>query len=667
MVGAANRGEFAVAISEGQRLLVSPGNPPAVAANLAYYYCELREWESARSSAEAALAVDDRLFAAWTNLSWALCGLGRYRDAEVAARRSLELFSENPQALNNLANSLKGQGRIDEAFDIYVAVYNDYSYDPLFASNLMLALQYSDKATAESIIDWAKKVGRDLVAWTGFPEPLTECPLKTERGSKKIRLGLLSPDLNDHAVMYFLEPLLANIDRNRFEVVCLYLNHTADNVTSRVKRYAEQFFSIAGLKPHKQAQIIRDTQVDFLLELAGHTAKNGLAAMAHKPAPLQGTWLGYPGTTGLTSIDLRFTDIVVDQNFASAEYCERLIHFTETPFCVYRPCIRQPLKRYWREFLPWPTPALLNAHITFGCCNNITKLTPSTLKLWSSVLFAIPSSKLLIEGKEVTQGESKEFLNTRFEELGVSRDRLIFVERDTKNQYLTYRSIDIALDTAPLTGGATSADVLWYGVPLVTLAGRSFRERMSASFLTHIGRTEWIAETPEDFLRICVDLASDISRLNKIRLGMRAQVESSPMMDERKFARQFEDAIINELKTLANLGPDQGIDDQEEAGYAKKQLVFLDASKRMSLGEAHQQMKEYVRQRDWSGLSTLCVSTLESIPNEASSLCYLAAARWNLGDKQRAQDYLIAAERSLVGDDKAASLVAKMKQALTIH
>jgi predicted O-linked N-acetylglucosamine transferase (SPINDLY family) len=549
------------------------------------------------------------------------------------------LDGRNHKAVNNLANALKGQGRISEAIPLYEELVKNSPEKQLAASNLMLALQYDESADTQKIVGWAKTIGKMFVE-NAQTAPMTAPGLSVPKTRGKVRLGLVSPDFNDHAVMYFVEPLLCRLDRDKFELVAFYLYQDKDIVTHRVERFVDYFVVLSGMKTHDQAAEIRRHNIDLLIDLAGHTAKTGLPAMAYKPAPMQATWLGYPGTTGLTEIDFRISDPIVDANAEPGEYTEELLFVKKTPFCVYRPCIRQPLKRYWNEFRPQPTPAKTNDYLTFGCCNNIAKITPRTIRLWGDVMAALPTARLLIEGKSITDGPVRDLFVERFGEVGITEDRLILVERDSKNQYLTYHKIDIALDTAPLTGGTTTMDLLWFGVPLVTLEGTSFRERMSVSFLTAIDRAEWVAKSEADYISICKTLASDLDKLNDIRLTQRRRVEQSPLMDEEAFVEEVERVISEKIQSSVTATQERKL--PKRAVVDRSYIVRVDRT-RISRVEATAGKKDLFKQKNWPSLKQLCIETLETLPNEPYALSFLASAEWNMGNRERARDYLVAA------------------------
>jgi hypothetical protein len=342
--------------------------------------------------------------------------------------------------------------------------------------------------------------------------------------------------------MYFIEGLFTQLDRSQFEVFAFYLYPSEDTATERIRCHADHFIRLDGKTAREQAVAIQTEGIDVLIDLAGHTGHNGLLAMVHKPAPVQVSTIGYPGTTGLSAMDWWISDDVTDPPGADRFYVERLYRLP-TRWTCYRPMSRNPLWRYQPAYQVTPTPALAKGYITFGSCNNLGKLTDEGLTLWGSILEAVPNARLLIEGKNLGNTDTAASYRERCARLGIDTERLILVALDGNNQYLTYHRIDIALDPFPLVGGTTSNDLLWMGVPLVTMDGDSLRSRMGVGSLAYLGRHEWIARDQDEYLRIAARLASDVDALNQTRLGLREETESSVLMREDVFVAEFGHAL----------------------------------------------------------------------------------------------------------------------------
>jgi predicted O-linked N-acetylglucosamine transferase (SPINDLY family) len=505
----------------------------------------------------------------------------------------------------------------------------------------------------------------------------------TRQPWEHLRIGFVSPDFRNHSVMYFIEGLLPQLDRRQFTVMAFHLHTSSDLVTERVKKHVDVFVELANRDFHEQVKLINDNQPDILIDLAGHTGNNGLQLMAMKLAPIQISWLGFPATTGLTAIDYKFTDQVTDPIGADCEYSETLFRLP-TLFCCYRPHIRNPLWRYQPAFLVQPTPALANGYITFGSCNNLGKLTDSVLALWGKLLQELPSARLLIEGKNLEKADFCNLYKARCESLGIPLEQLILVPLDNRNQYLTYHRIDIALDPFPLTGGTTSFDLLWMGVPLVSMDGESFKSRMSSGILTYLGRTEWLARDPDQYVDIAKQLASAPQKLDAIRQSLREEVEHSVLMREDLFRHHFGEGLrtmwLSRLANTLSNGDKVSVSHltqewltsrPDEWSKPPEPGVGITTGQRLSLPQAHQHLQSLVNKANsaaplqsganggqikhkyWIELTEFAETVLSALPNDAVALTCLAEVELAHGHAEFAVTYLRHAQEALAGSQRA--------------
>lgn len=480
-----------------------------------------------------------------------------------------------------------------------------------------------------------------------------------------IRIGLISPDFRNHSVMYFVEGILSQLDRRQFTLIGLQLNSGRDGITDRVRRHCDEYIELANRPFQEAKQLITAARLDFLIDLAGHTGNNGLLLVAAKLAPIQVSWLGYPATTGLKSVDFKFTDEITDPTGADDQYTERLFRM-QTLFCCYRPHIRNPLWRYQPTFEVSTTPALKNGYITFGSCNNLGKLTDEVLALWGKLLQAVPSAHLLIEGKNLDQLEFRTAYLNRCAQLGIPPNRLELVALEPRNQYLTYHRIDIALDPFPLTGGTTTFDLLWMGLPLVSMVGDSFKSRLSTGILAYLGKTEWLAQTPEEYLGIATRLADDVEALNTLRLTQRDLVEQSPLMNEAAFNREFGNGLrAMWIEWLAKqhhpdspeqqaAWMDQALQEMPPEWHGPAPMgVGLKTGHRVSRAEAHAMLntalekakkvlpdQEVLTQAKWREVTELAETVLCAIPHDPVALSCLAEVEQAHGHTEFAVTYL---------------------------
>ncbi|MBI2815142.1 MAG: tetratricopeptide repeat protein [Opitutae bacterium] len=455
-------------------------------------------------SAEA-LACHDRALAADPN-----CALGRFGRAQA-----LHQLHRMPEAVADYRRYLAANPRHHEA----------HSY-LLFALHSIGGISRGELFAAH--VAYGRSVGQCAA------RPLPNAP---EPG-RRLRLAFLSPDLRTHSVAYFLEPLVARLDRTEFEV-CLYHDHfREDEVTARLRGLADIWRNFLGRPGDTVEAAIRADAPDILIDLAGHTGMtNRLPLFARRLAPVQVTYLGYPDTTGLPAMDHRFTDAVADPpGEADGFATEQLIRFAPTAW-AYAPPAEAPAVQ--------PPPALARGHITFGCFNNPAKITEPMLALWARILQAVPGSRLCLKGSGFGEPAQRARFAAGFARAGVAPDRIDCLERtpDTRSHLAGYHRVDVALDTSPYNGTTTTCEALWMGVPVVALAGDRHMARVSASLLAACGHPEWVAVDEENYVAAAVRLAGDRARLAEIRAGLRDDLRRSALLDHAGQARRFGDAL----------------------------------------------------------------------------------------------------------------------------
>jgi predicted O-linked N-acetylglucosamine transferase (SPINDLY family) len=434
------------------------------------------------------------LAASHANRAWALLGLGRYAEALEGSRRAAAL---EPDSFFRAADVL--------------FVLNQ---DPRIAPEQRYA---EHRRVAERFLD---RVPRLEVPKSRFDDP-----------ERRLRIGYVSGDFRDHAVAFFIEPLLASRDRTAFEVFCYQTLGKQDARTERWRTLADAWYEVKGVADETLAQAIVDHRIDILVDLAGLTRGSRALALARKPAPVQISYLGYLATTGSRTIDYRITDALADPPGAADRcYSEQLIRLPRTLWC----------------FSPWvemPAPAARvdasDAPIVFGSFNRLTKLHPPLLRLWARLLGRVANSELWI--LDVPSEDVRERLLAAFREIGIAESRVITYPRQLREEYWqTIRRADIALDPFPYNGGATTCECLWLGVPVVTKAGAMGFARSGASILGNVGLAEFVAESDEKYLEIAAVLATDRPRLRALQRGLRDRMRASPLLDAPGFMRDLE-------------------------------------------------------------------------------------------------------------------------------
>jgi predicted O-linked N-acetylglucosamine transferase (SPINDLY family) len=364
-----------------------------------------------------------------------------------------------------------------------------------------------------------------------------DAPIAKQR---PLRIGYVSPDFKQHSVAHFIEPVLAAHDKSKFEVFCYSNNLMTDEVTQRIQSACAHWRVIADQSDEVVAKQIRDDGIDILVDLAGHTPQNRLLVFARKPAPVQATWIGYPNTTGLTTMDYRITDAFADPVGDSDRFhTEKLIRLPECFSCFEAPRESPQV---------CALPALATGHITFGSFNNPLKFTPAVIEQWLHILKRVPNSRLVLKYQGLDSAFMSALLRAQFGAHGIAPQRLDILGKDVSqfDHMNRYNQIDIGLDPFPYNGTTTTCDALWMGVPVITLAGRSHVGRVGVSQLTNIGLPELIGHNEDDYVDIAVALANDLPRLAALRSGLRERLKASPLMDAPRLTRNLE-AVYREM------------------------------------------------------------------------------------------------------------------------
>jgi len=481
------------------------------------------------ASYRQAIRLNPDLAGAHYNLGTVLAGMGQLEEAITACRQAIRLNPDFPEAHSNLANALKDMGRLDQAIASFRQAIRLRPDDPRAHNNLLFTLHFHPSYDARMIHEERRRWSRQ------HAEPLKKFiqPHANDRNpNRRLRIGYLSPDFRDHVVGRNLLPLLREHDHGQMEIFCYANVVRPDAFTVQFRRYADNWRSIVGLSDSQAVDLIRQDRIDILVDLALHMAKNRLAVFAHKPAPVQVTFAGYPGSTGLDTIDYRLTDPYLDPPGLDDQfYSETSIRLPDSFWCYDPPDT---------ELAVNALSAQTDGRVTFGCLNNFCKVNEQVLRLWAQVLQTIPTSRFMLLCPE---GSHRQSLLDMLRRERINPDRIELIGGRPRLQYLElYRRIDLGLDTFPYNGHTTSLDSFWMGVPVITLVGQTVVGRAGLSQLTNLGLPELIARTPEQYVRIAAALAQDLPRLAELRRTLRARMQASPLMDAPRFARNIEAA-----------------------------------------------------------------------------------------------------------------------------
>lgn len=450
--------------------------------------------------------------------------------AEDAYRKALSLDPQSAEAFYNLGNLCLQLARGNEAVDCYrravelrpsfAAAHSDYVY----------ALNFVPGVTPEMVFNahraWAQQ----------HAEPMTAAAAPIEGDfspERPLRIGYVSPNFRDHAVSYFFESVLVRHDRHAFHTVCYSDVLRGDAVTERLKQAAGSWRDCAADSDDRLAERIRADRIDILVDLTGHTERHRLQMFARRAAPVQITWNGYANTTGMSAMDYRISDPVVDPTGMTDHlHSERLLRLPEV-YMVYCPPTNAPPVG--------DLSAARDGRVTFGSMNALSKISAPVIELWGRILTALPEARLLLVA--VPSGRTRERIARLFAAQGVASTRLEMHDRLPQREFLDmHNRIDIALDPFPFSGTTTTCQSLWMGAPVITLAGRVHAARVTTGMLTSVGLAELVANSEDEYVNIATRLARNIGKMAELRSGMRQRMLNSPLTDAVRFALHLENA-----------------------------------------------------------------------------------------------------------------------------
>ncbi len=442
-------------------------------------------------------------------------------------QRALAADPDNAETRSSLALAQYRLGEVAAARAEWEAVLQRDPSHVHARSALLMNAHYEDGETAATLLEAARAFGRIH----GSPPGRTTRWANVRDPEKRLRIGYISPDFRDHSVARFLMPLIAAHDRTRVALHGFANVRQRDHVTEAFRRQFDRWHDITSLPDGRVAELVRADEVDILVDLAGHSADSRLTALALHPAPVQATWLGYPGTTGVPAIAYRISDAIADPPGAPET--------TETVLRLPRPflCFAAPAEA--------PDVTVRPAGpVVFGSCNFVRKITTRTVASWAGILADVPGSRLVLKSNLMTAPAMADPIRAEFARAGIAPDRVQLFDLidDTRGHLAFYGGIDIALDTFPYNGTTTTCEALWMGVPVVTLRGERHSARVGASLLHAVGLDDLVAGDVAQYRAIAAGLAADAPRRAALRAGLRARMAASPLLDAPGFAHAMEDA-----------------------------------------------------------------------------------------------------------------------------
>lgn len=513
-----------------QALKLSPEHVETL-SNLAHVLQDMGLPQQALELYDRALALQPTNALLHYNRGDVLQELGQWNEAQEAAKTAIQLAPLMPEAHAQMGDVLKELGQMSLSIEAYRVALKLAPDNHAIQSSLLFTLNYLPLHEGEDHLKEALSFGQSVkarterksYAWGGETAP------------HRLRVGMVSADFRNHPVGHFLEAVLHSIDSSRVELVALSTQTFEDDLTQRIRPRFREWHSLAGMSDAIAAQAVTKLGLHVLLDLSGHTAGNRLPLFAYRLAPVQASWLGYFATTGVEEIDYLIADPITLPEACERQFSEEIWRLPDTRLCFTAP--KEKIETN-------PLPAMSNPGITFGSFSNLIKLNDDVICLWSRILHSLPTSRLLIQAKQLRSTEMKNLLIHRFARHDIGAEQLILEGPMARSSYLkAYHQVDVCLDPFPFPGGTTTAESLWMGVPVLTLEGKNFVGRQGAGLLAGVGLSDWIAPTPDEYHQRAVDLADDIPALAALRQQLRAKALSSPIFDSTRFAKNLEAAL----------------------------------------------------------------------------------------------------------------------------
>lgn len=513
---------------------------------------------------EAATALDPEAIAPAVLLGRVLAALSRPREAEAALARAMELDPDNPQPRNDRAVMLIRMQRYAEARQLLCELIETHGRDPTVLCNLANAtVALGEQTEAERLAEEAVALAPDAVLpWRTLCNALPyrmgiggdkllaasrECARRLPRApappwtcrpdpERRLRIGLLSGSLKTHPVAWLTVAGFEALDPAAFEIICLVQDGADDPLARRFRALASGWHEVSGLDDPALASFARELPIDVLIDLGGYGEAGRMSACAFRLAPVQVKWVGMQNHgTGLPEMDWFLTDRWETPAGYERFYDERLLRLPDGYVC-YSPPSHAPDVA--------PLPALANGFVTFGCFNNLAKITPSVIATWGRILRDLPTARLALKTHQFADPLTRDRIHADFAAHGIEASRVELQGASGHRQFLSqYNRIDLVLDPFPYSGGLTTCEALWMGVPTLTLPGETFASRHSTSHMCNMGLVDWVAADVEDYVALAARKASDLGGLAELREALRARMRASPLCDAPRFGRSLGAAL----------------------------------------------------------------------------------------------------------------------------
>lgn len=498
--------------------------------NLGNIYKNTNELEKAKKNYERTLKINPKNFLALCNLGNIFQETAQYIEAIKYYKKAIEIKPDFAEAFNNIGNSYRKIGKMKDAELNYRNALKYKENFPAAYSNLLFLQSYilvDPDLHRNEARNFAKISRKDI------KKPFSDWIY--EQKPDVLRIGFVSGDFFNHPVGFFLDSFLSELKNLNVELFAYSNNYYEDNFTNRLKKNILNWRKIYNMSDKEASELIHKDNLNILIDLSGHTAKNRLPIFIYKPSPIQLTWLGYWATTGISEIDFFLGDPFVTPENEKQHFEEKIFNLPETFACFSEPNFDIKVKNL---------PALSNGNITFGCFNDIGKMTDEVVKARAEILNSVKNSKLFLKNKQLNTSSVRDIVLDRFSSHNISSDRIILEGSSPREKYLeTYNKIDFALSPFPYGGVTTTVEGLWMGVPALTMKGDRYISHVGESIAVNVGLSDWVAKDVNDYINKAIKFSSKIDELSKLRNNLRNQVLLSPLYNAKRFAISFEKAL----------------------------------------------------------------------------------------------------------------------------
>jgi predicted O-linked N-acetylglucosamine transferase (SPINDLY family) len=537
------QGRLAMALAESGDMLAALNAMESLAAQgmpvdwileqLGRMMVRQKEWLMAKESLELAVQRDPDNFVAWNILVAAYAKLGEADKAQMAAETVFAKQPDNTQVMSNLASLYAMQARNEEAIALLHRAQAIAPKSLNLYVNLLWNMVHSSEVTATEVLQMARAFDHNICQPLFRPDDFAD---RNRDPDRRLRVAWLSSDMNKHAVALFTLPFLHLLDRSKVESIVYNNSMKTDNTANVAKSITDGWRDVFDIGDEALAKLIRADEIDILVDLNGNTEGNRLLVVARKPAPIQVTWLGFPGTSGMMAMDYIF--IPPDPVLEKGDWC------SETPWPL-PDCYGVRADITTGIPVPPGLPCeLLGKPFTFACLNNFRKVSNKAVELWSRILLRAPETRLMLVARGGQEENLRRHIEDRFAAHGVGPERLEILGHMSLEEYIRrYNLVDLCLDPFPFNGGTTGYDTIWMGVPFITWPGDSLVSRMGRAILKNVGLDELIADNADAYIELAVALSHDYPRLTGLRQGLREKMQASPLMDGTKMARGLEEAF----------------------------------------------------------------------------------------------------------------------------